>query len=223
MRAHVLLFSALFIAAPLAGPATAETVRDRVGQTEITLNFADAVAAYPEFDAFLRADARTAAQNLAAEGAPRFSVTDQAAVRAGRYVSVLRRWEEDLGGAHPHTRLEALVWDAAAKDFARLDDFFDAGEPRDEALIAISHYLRETIKADVWRGSPPIEFEPLIAQATNPDAVVLSNFTISSAGGLAFHYSPYEVAPYARGAISIELPTTVFGPWLNETGRLVFR
>lgn len=206
--------------APAAG---AETVNEKIGSTEATFRFADAVAAYPALDVFLRSDARTAAANVAAEGARRFEINDQAAIAGGRYVSVLRRTEADLGGAHPNAYVEALVWDGATRDFVRLDAFFDAGEPRDEALIAISHHLREAIAAEVWRSEIPPAFEPLVMQATNPDAVVLSNFTISSAGELAFHYSPYEIAPYAKGAVSLAVPDFVFAPWLNETGRAVFR
>lgn len=226
MRLLTALFAALLslpAALPVAPPAAAETARETIGATEVAYSYADAVAAWPEFDAFLREDAETAARNVAGEGARRVAIVDQAAVRGGRYVSVLRRTEADLGGASPNIQLEALVWDGAAKDLVRLDAFFDAGAPRDEALIAISHHLREAIKADLWAGKVPIEFEPLVMQATNPDAVVLSNFTISSAGILAFHYSPYEVAPYDKGPVSIEVPGHVFAPWLNAAGRAAFQ
>ena len=134
----------------------------------------------------------------------------------------LERGAADLGAARRYTQIEALTWDEAANDFIRLDHFFDLGRRRDEALIAISHHVREAIKNAVWRGSVSAAYQPLVLQATNPDPAVLANFTIEG-DALAFHYSPREIAPLDVGAPVVRTPLSVFAAWLNANGRAAFR
>ena len=213
----------IFAAVLAALPASAEVVNKSVGGMKARFDFADGLAGFNTIDTFLRLDAMETAEDYAAEKALGFRLTDRATRRDGRYVSVLRRTEADIGGAQPNIYVTAFAWDTATQDFIRLDHFFDPGAARDEALIAISHHLRTQIRQRIWGGKPAPAFLPLIEQATNPDAAVLSNFTMNGAAGLTFHYSPYEVAPYARGAIAVDVPTSVFSAWLNAQGREAFR
>ena len=75
-----------------------------------------------------------------------------------------------------------------------------------------------SISAD-WR-------DDLLA-ATNPDTVVLSNFTLArsteagKAAGLSFHFNPGEVAPGDRPE-TMTLPHAIFAEWLNDEGRALF-
>ena len=207
----------------LAAPALAETVRLSPNGVNATLSFDERLAAHPAFDAFLREDAIAFAEDAGFDGARAFALEDRATRVDAGYASVLRRSETDYGGALPAVFVEALVWSGAAADFARLDAFFDDGPSQDEALIAISRHLRETIRKRVWGGRIAPAFEPLVSQATNPDAAVLSNFTLEPNGAVAFHYSPKEVAPLDRGAISILVPRDVFAAWLNREGRAAMR
>lgn len=213
----------IFAAVLAALPASAEIVNKSVGGMNARFDFADGLAGFNTIDTFLRLDAIETAEDYAAEDARGFRLTDRATRRDERYVSVVRRTEADLGGAHPNVYVTAFAWDAEARDFIRLDHFFEPGAARDEALIAISHHLRSEIRKGIWGGKPAPAFLPLIEQATNPDAAVLSNFTMNGATGLTFHYSPYEIAPYAKGAIAIDVPAGVFSAWLNDEGREAFR
>ncbi|MEM8751454.1 MAG: RsiV family protein [Pseudomonadota bacterium] len=222
MRAVIALaFAASTIA---AAPAWAETISLKTSSGPATLVLSDALGAHPRFATFLREDAREIALDYETENARRIRVEDQATYVDGTYASVFRRIEADLGGAAgANVYVEGLVWDGGAEDFLRLDDLFDAGEARDEALIALSRHLREGIRTQVWGGRIAKDYEPLVEQATSPDAAVLSNFTLKpGAAGLTFHYSPFEVAPYARGAIAVDAPTAVFAKWLNRKGQSLF-
>jgi hypothetical protein len=214
MRARLPFAAALTIA--LALPLAAETVTERLGATEVTTTLAR-LPGHPSFQAFLQEDGAAIADDYAADNARTVQIEDRVTQKGPRFASVLRRIQADLGGAHPNTYLEALVWDDSTQDFVRLDAFFDPGAPRDEALIVISRYLRETIRTKVWSGKIDPIFLPLVEQATNPDPAVMSNFTLE-ASGLAFHFSPYEVAPYSAGPISILVPRREFAAWLNTTG-----
>lgn len=210
---------ALLLSVSLALPAAAEVLTRQIGETAARLELADGLP--PAFAAFMRDDAGAAAEDYATEGASRVEVTDRVVHRGPRFTSMVRRTEAALGGANPFVTVEALTWDAASEDFARLDTFFDAGEARDEALIAIAHAVREGLRRDVWGGQIAPAYLPLVEQASVPDASVLANFTLSPSG-LAFHFSPREVAPYAQGAIAVAVPKSAFAAWLNETGRGVF-
>lgn len=222
----VLCLAACLMATPalLPSSASAESVVTRVGETPAALTFADGLSAYPDFDAFLRDDAQAAAEDYALEDAKSFKLVDRITHDDGRYVSVLRRTEADLGALRPNVYVEGLAWDGEAKDFVRLDAFFDRGEARDDALIAISHAIREAIRYKVWDGLISEAYKPLVAQATSPDPAVLANFTFAKGGrGLVFHFSPREVAPYEKGAAAVPVPKSVFAEHLNEAGEKVFK
>ena len=214
-------FAAAFAATAFAFSASAETIRVTDGATSGEIVLSDAAAAYPTFALFLRDDAEAAIGDLAAEGARSVSVRDRATVAGGRFASIRREVTADLGAASAYRQIEALTWDRAAQDFVRLDAFFDAGSDRDEALIAISHHVREAIKALVWGGAVDGVYQALVLQATNPDPAVLSNFTLARSG-LTFHFSPREIAPLSKGAPSVSVPLSLFEPFLNATGREAF-
>ncbi|MEM7525751.1 MAG: RsiV family protein [Pseudomonadota bacterium] len=212
------------VLAVLALPASAEVLNLSKGGTSATITLADEAASFPALAAFLRTDAEAVVSDYADEGAARVTVRDRATYRDDRFASILRRSEADIGGQTANVYTEGLVWDAAVEDFIRLGAFFDEGEPRDEALTALSVHVREAIRTRVWGGKVSSQYVPLVDQATSPDLAVMSNFTIlPGGGGVLFHYSPYEVAPQNKGAVEIAAPTSVFAPWLNETGRRLFR
>ena len=213
---------AIFALILMTTPAMAETITRTEAGTAVEIRLSDDLAAFPAFAAFLRSDAEAVVGDFVAEGAGRVGVRDRAVRRNARFASVLREVVADIGGAAPYRRIEAMTWDRAAQDFVRLDAFFDRGEARDEALIAISHHLREAISARVWAGAVDAAYKPLVLQATNPDPAVLSNFVLSDEG-LAFYYSPREIAPLAKGAPAISAPLALFRAWLNPTGLAAFR
>lgn len=207
----------------IAGPAPAETLKITTARGVAELRLSDDLDDHRAFARFLREDGREIVYDYDAEQAMRIRVEDSATYVDARFATVLRRIEADLGGKGPNIYVEGIGWDGAAEDFLRLDAFFAPGAPRDEALIAISRHLREAIRTRVWGGTVATDYEPLVAQATSPDVAVLSNFTIRpGADGLTFHYSPFEVAPYARGPIAIDAPTAIFAKWLNRDGRDLF-
>lgn len=229
MRPH-LIAAALWLAAL---PAGAETLTSSTGRLDARLALSDALAAHPRLSGFLRAEALAIrddyADYAAAEaGAGRWRVVveDSATFVSPAYASVLRRVEIDTGAARD-VFVEPLTWDAGAGDFIRLDAFFDAGEARDEALIAISRHVREAIRTEIWGGAVEGVWGPIVAQATMPDAAVMANFTLTETGGgraagLRFHFNPEEVAPGARKVRAVDAPAAVFAEWLNQRGRALF-
>lgn len=222
----------------LAAPAGAEVLTRTSGPLASTLSLEDRVKTHPEFARFLRVEAMAirddfelAAAEAAAEGAAggqwRLEVRDQATLVSAAYASIIRAVTVEAGEPAVVT-VEPLVWDAARADFARLDRFFEPGEARDEALIAIAHNLREGIRQIIWAGRIPDSRRVFIAQATTPDAIVLSNFTLApseeagKSGGLTFHFNPGEVGEGRERPDRLTLPHRIFAPWLNAEGKALF-
>jgi len=216
----------------LALPSAAETLRADDGRVSSVIHLSDAATGHPGFATFLRDEALAIREDAALTAAEdnrsgwTVEITDRADLVTDSYASVLRSVTMRQGNFGSQT-IEALNWDAQAQDFFRLDKFFDEGEPREDALIAIAFRLKEGIAETIWGRKVPPEWNPLVEQATSPDVAVLSNFTLApgtipgKAAGLTFHFSPKEIAPAGKPQ-ALTIPLSFFTRWLNADGRAVF-
>ena len=216
----------------VALPSLAETMRTDDGRVNTVIQLGEGLQTHPGFAAFLRDEALAirddAALTAAEDGESGWivEIIDDARLVTPAYASVLRSVTMRTGN-FGSISLEALNWDAAAQDFFRLDRFFDAGQPREEALIAIAFRLKVGIAENIWGRKVPPEWNPMVEQATSPDVAVLSNFTLApgtvpgKAAGLTFHFSPKEIAPAGR-VQALTIPLSLFEGWLNAEGRKLF-
>ncbi len=115
-----------------------------------------------------------------------------------------------LGGAHPYTGTSPFTYDLKQGCVLTLDNVFKPGT---------SDRLLEMIKSE------------LAAQLglSNPAAlakadIFVDNLFVSpmiyisaSGGGVVFHYNPYEIAPYSRGPIDVELAAFELTPYLTAS------
>jgi hypothetical protein len=116
------------------------------------------------------------------------------AVDYERYAVVKRVVDYYRGGAHGMAETFYAVFDRGAGRFVTLADVAD--EARRAALRgAVADALRERfgLRAD----------EPLTAAGLFEDEVALTGNFFLSAGGIGFHWNPYELAPYSFGAIEV--------------------
>lgn len=227
MRHYLTAFLIVF-----ALPALAETMRTDDGRVKTVIQLDEGLEAHPGLAAFLRDEAlairEDAALTAEEDGKSGWTVeiADDAKLVAPAYASVLRTITMRQGDFGTQS-VEALNWDAAAGDFFRLDRFFDPGQMREEALIAIAFRLKVGIAENIWGRKVPSDWNPLVEQATSPDVAVLSNFTLApgtvpgKAAGLTFHFSPKEVSPQGRSQ-ALTIPLSLFVKWLNADGRALF-
>ena len=220
----------IFIALVL--PAAAETLRTDDGRVVTVIELSDELTTHQGFAGFLRDEAMAIREDAALtaeeDGKSGWTVeiADDAKLVAPAYASVLRTITMRQGDFGTQS-VEALNWDAAAGDFFRLDRFFDPGQMREEALIAIAFRLKVGIAENIWGRKVPPDWNPLVEQATSPDVAVLSNFTLApgtvpgKAAGLTFHFSPKEVSPQGRSQ-ALTIPLSLFEQWLNADGRALF-
>ncbi|VEE07112.1 RsiV family protein [Neisseria animalis] len=106
------------------------------------------------------------------------------------------------GGAHNHYTIRYFMLDADSSKLITLDDLLRSGtRPRLNGLLqnAYDNYIREhsgcTNESEC---DAALRDHKTFFAAEAP----LTNFT-TTADGLTFHYSPYEVGPWAAGAIEL--------------------
>jgi hypothetical protein len=228
--------AALFAA--LAAAASAETGPTGPAPATAEIRLAPEVDGEPALAAALRAsaeDALGAFESFAAEAdepappAPlEFILTDVALFVSDRWISVARDVYTFTGGAHGNSGVETFLWDRAAGRFETLAPFLADAAPGGPALAALSAALVDGIAREVYEGPIDDFWSASVAEATAADGRLLEGFTLvpstepGRAAGLAYHFSPYEVAAYVYGAPVIGVDWRVIEPWLSAEGRALF-
>lgn len=115
-----------------------------------------------------------------------------------------------LGGAHPYTGTTPFTYDLKRGCVLTLDNVFKPGT-NDKLLGMIKSELASQLglsnpaslaKADIFVDN--LFVSPLI-------------YISASGGGVVFHYNPYEIAPYSRGPIDVELAAFELTPYLTAS------
>lgn len=144
-------------------------------------------------------------------------------------------WQRDTGGVGAGSGVgEATRAQAAGREVS-IASFFTNGEvssaPVWAALSAVLHAqwekewqerVGEPFSPDdqSWRDSAA---EALTLKADGRHVVTLLPSTQTGvAGGLTFHYAPYELGPYAMGTFSLNVPQAVFREYLKPTATGLF-
>ncbi|MDR1256962.1 MAG: RsiV family protein, partial [Spirochaetaceae bacterium] len=118
------------------------------------------------------------------------------------------------GGAHGQNEKTFFVLDTGLGSQVFLDDILQSGA-RPSLQARIDDSLRETYGA-----APGASLRT--AGFLEDSGGVPENFFLSP-DGLGFSWKPYEIAPYAMGAIEIVLPYTLIEDLLNDRGRNLFK
>ena len=147
---------------------------------------------------------------------------------ADRYVSVLRDDYINTHGAHPNSSVDTILWDRAETKRISIRPFFietaDNGPTLQATLKAVIASLTAEKRkrgaaetaTDEWLGS----LKPTLLKL---GAVTLAPSTeAGKSSGLSFHYSPYEVGPYAEGEYVAFVPWEALKPYLSAEGRKIF-
>jgi hypothetical protein len=225
--------------AALALPAFAqERIVDKTDLLDAEVTLSAAAESQPALIEFLRNDAMgsladmkgLAAEDKADMGANfrtySLRITDDDRFDAGGYISLVRSYATYTGGAHGNEHLDPLTWSNSARDFVRLDAFLVADIKALKALEAISAELRKTLRAK--HGKDFETWKDDVLAATVPDVTVLQNFTLEPStnpgkvGGIAFHFSPYEVGPYSMSPVRVIIPQLVFANALRPEFKSLF-
>ncbi|SCB12565.1 Protein of unknown function [Bradyrhizobium shewense] len=145
-------------------------------------------------------------------------------VIADRYVSVLRNDYMNTNGAHPNSDVNTILWDKADNKRISIRPFFtetaDNGATMKAMVKAIIASLRtEKKKRDASETATDEWFKGVAPSLLKVGAVTLAPSTeAGKSSGLAFHYPPYAVGPYAEGEYVAFVPWETLKPYLTAEG-----
>lgn len=100
------------------------------------------------------------------------------------------------GGAHPNWATFPFTYDLASGKVIDKAWLFGTNETTDTALLSV---IKDGLLAKLGQQT----YDELYSDDTFP--ITVSNSVYLSEGNIIFHYNPYEIAPYALGAIDIEV------------------
>lgn len=168
-----------------------------------------------EFEKSFAELARDLENNQAAfgESFKNWTFDDSAKVRffSADLISIRGSTYQYMGGAHGnYGDFPVNYWwrNGTARE-VKVADLFDARKPWRAVL---GRHLR----CELIRQEANYVVEGSVKEADLADS---ENFTFSPAG-VEFHFSPYEVGPYAQGAFHVTVPFTVLRPVLRADGPL---
>jgi hypothetical protein len=182
-------------------------------------------------------DKNTASATAESKGDPQFfddgawsfeRKYSERSVIGDRYVSVLRDDYMDTHGAHPNSDVDTILWDKAEKKRISIRPFFtetaDDGPTMTAMLKAIITSLtEEKTKRGAAETATDEWFKGLEPKLLNVGAVTLVPSTdAGKSSGLTFHYSAYEVGPYAEGQYVAFVPWETLKPYLSPEGQKIF-
>ncbi len=142
----------------------------------------------------------------------------------GEVLSLLKTVYVFQGGAHPNTYYDALNWRRDSHSEFGIDDVI-TGQTGYEALsVAAEAALMAEKRERLGEGLTDAEYwkeDVIYATAPTPENFQLFTLAPSAsdaakAGGIALHYAPYAVGPYAEGAYSIVIPQAAFADYITD-------
>lgn len=144
--------------------------------------------------------------------------------RGKGFTSVLARGYTYTGGAHGMPLLAAFTL-ASGRLVEHPDALFTKPQ---QARTAIGTYTREMLGQRAAGGDTAWCFKDMswLRKGSAPTAqnYGIATFTTSAgrAGGLRVYFMPYQIAPYACGTQTVDVPASVFRRWLRPGYRTLF-
>jgi len=130
-------------------------------------------------------------------------------VRGDRHaVSMLELNSEYTGGAHGNYGYTGITFDSESGQILKLEDILtDSGQFRASATEYITENLREQYGDSLISG-----YEEAVKDIWTRDGG--PNWYLDAAG-ITFIFNPYEIGPYAMGAVYVTVPYTEFASYIK--------
>ncbi|MEQ9315496.1 MAG: DUF3298 domain-containing protein [Henriciella sp.] len=149
----------------------------------------------------------------------------------GRLTGFVGTYAAYTGGAHANIGFDVLNWDVEDDRQIALEDLFDDDEAartsiakalKEKLLVAKRERLQDSTSSDADI------LETWVNPAFDGNIAVFEHFSIArstiadKAGGLVYHFAPYEVGAYAEGVYVISVGHDHFADALNDTYKDAF-
>lgn len=110
-----------------------------------------------------------------------------------------------LGGAHPNYAAYPFTYDLLNGELLTPRALFKPGS--EASLLQV---IKETLAMQEG-----VSVGRLAQSGIFVDNLYVSPLVYVRGGGLVFHYNPYDIAPYAKGAVDVEVPAYELAPYLT--------
>lgn len=149
----------------------------------------------------------------------------------GRLTGFVGTFAAYTGGAHANVGFDVLNWDIEDDRQIALEDLFDDDEAarasiaevlKQKLLVAKRERLQDSTSSDADI------LETWVNPAFDGNIAVFEHFSIAKstiadkAGGLIYHFAPYEVGAYAEGVYVVAVGHDHFSDALNDTYKDAF-
>ena len=151
--------------------------------------------------------------------------------REGRLAAFLGTYATYTGGAHPNVVFDVLNWDREAEALVSFEDLFeDPQSARASMTLALKDGLLEQKRVRL-EGTGISESEMMsawVGPAFDGNESVFQGFTFArssnpaKAGGMIYHFAPYEVGAYAEGVYEVGVSYEAFQGELKPAYRDAF-
>lgn len=139
------------------------------------------------------------------------------------------------GGQHGNALIRRFVWDVAGNRLLTANDLVNSPEGwnvlssfvRDALLKQAQDRFEEDKLSDAEKAALLAQLKPLVEEGTQASSENYQDFEplLDERGkmiGVTFIFPPYQVAGYADGVQRVDVPASVFAPYLSNTVRGLF-
>ena len=119
--------------------------------------------------------------------------------------------EEYTGGPHPNRSCTSVSYDLQTGDVLTLASIMH----KDASVSSIRDLVLENLRQQSVSSSLYENYEALINQRFEGDASIDEDWHFTQTG-LAFDFSPYQIAPYSSGIVTVEIPYEKLRTILHE-------
>lgn len=157
-----------------------------------------------------------------------FEIDWSVAYESDRLISLDESTYDNGGGAHPNSYLKSLLWDKRQEKTIGLANLLTDSSQDSAALKMLSAKVFGQWETEFKKRSNSDEIDgaalewaqkALAPSVTNFEAFVLIAKEGAEGGpatGITFQYSPYELAAYAFGSFSLDVPSNALRPYLAD-------
>ena len=202
---------------------------EKTDKTDIKVTYPYQVTEYPEIFEYLRNKSKEIkkdngfdAQNidLGLSGHPwSLNVDMNTFAETGDLASIIGYIFSFTGGAHPNHSYFSVNFIKDSEKRIGLNDLF---ENQKEALSSISDFtITDILKQKSERLNEKVTEDEWLDEGAGPD---INNYSIfefvpgesDKAEAIKFIFPPYQVGPYVEGVYEVQVPSAVFGEYLND-------
>jgi hypothetical protein len=145
-----------------------------------------------------------------------------------QYVSLIVNESEYTGGAHPNHGSKTRLWDRERNTYAEFRALFKntAGDSAD--MQTLSKLILASLAAEKKRRDVPFDPFDMWSKDWKADFESFGQPSLApsteagKASGVTFHFSPYEVGPYAEGDYVAFVPASALMPLLTPEAQKLF-